>query len=95
MFSELKYLMYSYIIDTDHFTHNINLKPPVYKLIADIMHRWKKDHVHTINQVILHSSIDKDFTTSIFYTDSWLTKKKLVKRSKAQFVIKQYTYGNE
>ena len=90
----LKYLMYTFIKQPDRFARDLNRKPPVFKLVTEIMSQWKKDHVNTINQVILHSSLNNNFQTTIFYTDSLITKKKLpLKRSKPQFVIKQYDYG--
>lgn len=93
--SELKYLLYSYIKNEDLFTKNLHSKPAVFKLISMIMNDWKNDHLNTINQVILHSKEQQQsYQTFIYYTDTWLTKKKnSSKQLKPHYSVKQLAYG--
>lgn len=95
MYSELKYLLYSFIKNEDLFTKNLHSKPAVFKLVSMIMNDWKNDHLNTINQVILHSNKQhQSYQTFIYYTDTWLTKKKnSSKQLKSHYAVKQIAYG--
>ena len=92
--SEIKYLFYLYVKDEHSFNQNTQSKPPIYKLISEIMKQWKNDHLQNICKVILHSTNDNKHNTFIHYTENWLVKSKAKIKPKAKAKAKSKAKAN-